>query len=156
MFHKLLAYKDEYEVARLMRSADGLAPAAEVTGGSLETVRWHLHPPSMRAIGFDRKLRFRNRSARLFDVLASGKRLRGTALDPFGRSELRRLERQLPSEYESAIARVVAALTNTTISGEQATQIAWLPDQVRGYEDLKIRRAAEYRAQLERSIAELG
>ena len=155
MFHKLLAYKDEYEVARLIRSADGLAPAAELTGGSLETARWHLHPPSMRAVGFDRKLRFRNRSARLFDVLASGKRLRGTAFDPFGRSELRRLERQLPVDYESAIAQVVAALANTTISGERATEIAWLPDQVRGYEDLKMRRAIEYKSQLELAIADL-
>jgi indolepyruvate ferredoxin oxidoreductase len=154
-FHKLLAYKDEYEVARLMRSSDGLAPAAEVTGGPLETLRWHLHPPSMRAAGFDRKLRFRNRSAHLFDVLASGKRLRGTPLDPFGRTELRRLERQLPVEYESAIDRVAAAVANNTISVEQATEIACLPDQVRGYEDLKMRRADQYRAELERALAAL-
>jgi len=156
MFHKLLAYKDEYEVARLMGSADGLAPAVELTGGSLDTVRWHLHPPSTRAVGIDRKLRFRNRSGRLFDALASGKRLRGTRFDPFGRTELRRLERNLADEYETAVDRIVAAVQNDSISVDRAIEVAELPDRVRGYEDLKLRRATEYRAELAEALAPLA
>ena len=155
MFHKLLAYKDEYEVARLMRSPDGLAPARALTGGS-SSITWHLHPPAVQAVGIHRKLRFRQRSAPLFAVLKRGKRLRGTRLDPFGRTELRRLERQLPVEYESAIDRVLTALHADTISLERATEIAALPDQVRGYENLKLRRAADYRAQLANALAGLG
>jgi indolepyruvate ferredoxin oxidoreductase len=155
MFHKLLAYKDEYEVARLMRSPDGLAPARALAGGT-SSVTWHLHPPTTQALGIDRKLRFGRHSTPLFAALACGKRLRGTRLDPFGRTELRRLERELPVEYESAIDRVLALVTTNTISFEQATEIAALPDQVRGYEDLKLRRAADYRSQLETALAELG
>ncbi len=156
MFHKLLAYKDEYEVARLMRSPDGLAPALELTGGSLATARWHLHPPTAKVIGIDRKLRFRRRSAPLFTVLARGKRLRGTALDPFGRSAMRRLERALVAEYESAVERVVRALLAGDLTAQRATEIAALPDQVRGYEALKLRRAAEYRSQLAAALATLS
>lgn len=156
MFHKLLAYKDEYEVARLMRSPDGLVAAADLTGGSLATARWHLHPPALRAAGIGRKLRFGNRSAALFDVLARGKRLRGTRLDPFGRAELRRLERQLPVEYEAAVDRLVAAVATGRIGVTDAAEIAALPDQVRGYEQLKMRRAATYRAELAEALARLA
>ncbi len=155
MFHKLLAYKDEYEVARLMRSADGLAPALELTGGSVSRVVWHLHPPMMRALGMGRKFRFRHRSRPIFAALERGKRLRGTGLDPFGRTELRRLERELPTEYEAAIERLVAALANGRIIAAQAIEIAGLPDQVRGYEALKMRRVAEYRAQLATALGAL-
>ena len=153
MFHKLLAYKDEYEVARLMRSPDGLAPALALTDGSASSVSWQLHPPMLRALGMRRKLRFRHRSAPIFAALARGKRLRGTPLDPFGRSALRRLERELPAEYESAVEQLVTALADDRITAERATEIAGLPDQVRGYEDLKIRRAGEYRAQLAAALS---
>jgi indolepyruvate ferredoxin oxidoreductase len=153
MFHKLLAYKDEYEVARLMRSPDGLAPALALAGDTA-SVTWHLQPPATQALGIDRKLRFRQRTAPLFAALERGKRLRGTRFDPFGRTELRRLERALPVEFEAAMDRVLALVTTNTISFEQATEIAALPDQVRGYEELKLRRAAEYRAQLASTLAE--
>ena len=156
MFHKLLAYKDEYEVARLMRSPDGLAPALAMTGGSTSPIAWQLHPPTMRALGIGRKLRFRQRSAPLFAALSRGKRLRGTPLDPFGRSELRRLERALADEYEAAVERVIAASAGDRITIARATEIAGLPDQVRGYEDLKVRRAAEYRSQLQAALATIG
>ena len=155
MFHKLLAYKDEYEVARLMRSPDGLAPALALTDGSASSVSWQLHPPMLRSLGMRRKLRFRHRSAPIFAALARGKRLRGTPLDPFGRSALRRLERELPAEYESAVEQLVMAFADDRITAERATEIAGLPDQVRGYEHLKIRRAGEYRSQLAAALSEL-
>ena len=156
MFHKLLAYKDEYEVARLMRSPDGLAPVAQLTGGSLSSLTWHLHPPTTRALGMGRKLRFGRRSAPVFALLARGKRLRGTPFDPFGRSELRRLERAVAAEYETAVVRLIASIAAGDVSVQRATEIAGLPQQVRGYEDLKARRVSEYRTELAAALANLG
>ena len=152
MHHRLLAYKDEYEVARLMRSPDGLAEALALTGGDASSIGWHLRPPALRAFG--RKFRFGARSAPLFAVLARGKRLRGGRLDPFGRTDLRRLERSMPGEYEDAIGRVIAAVHAGRIGLDRAREIAALPDSVRGFEDLKARRAAAYRAVLATALAE--
>jgi indolepyruvate ferredoxin oxidoreductase len=144
-YHKLLAYKDEYEVARLMLSDDGLA-AARVVGGDTPQITWHLHPPALRSAGMAKKMRFGPGSRPVFQALARGKRLRGTVLDPFGRTEMRRLERQLPVEYAEAVERMVPKLAAANLAA--AVEIASLPDRVRGYEDLKLRRAAAYREEL--------
>jgi indolepyruvate ferredoxin oxidoreductase len=149
-FHKLLAYKDEYEVARLMLSDDGLA-AVRAAGGAPERVTWHLHPPALRAAGMRNKIGFGPWSRPLFVVLARSKRLRGTRLDPFGRTEIRRLERQLPAEYAAAVRQVAGRLTADNI--DEAVALADLPEMVRGFESLKLRRAAEYRARLAGALA---
>ncbi|HEX6255216.1 MAG TPA: indolepyruvate ferredoxin oxidoreductase family protein [Euzebyales bacterium] len=151
--HKLLAYKDEYEVARLMLSDDGLAEAQRVAGRPDAAISWHLHPPMLKALGVDRKLRFDGRTAPLFAALGAGKRLRGTRFDPFGRTRMRRLERALPVEYADAIMRVARVLTTGNV--ESAIAIAELPDMVRGFEELKLRRAAAYRQQLAAAVDDL-
>jgi indolepyruvate ferredoxin oxidoreductase len=158
-YHKLLAYKDEYEVARLMLSADGLAEARALAGGDAK-VTWHLHPPTLAGLGMRSKVRFGPASAPLFALLARGKRLRGTPLDPFGRSDVRVLERLLPVEYAEAMTRLLGALGR--LDGEpeglrhqglaEVTAIAALPEAVRGYEDLKRRRADAYREELARRV----
>jgi indolepyruvate ferredoxin oxidoreductase len=79
-------------------------------------------------------------------LLAKGKRLRGTWLDPFGRTAVRRRERELAAEYVGAIDRVLAVLTRETL--DAAVALAELPDEVRGYEELKLERVARYRARL--------
>lgn len=144
-YHKLLAYKDEYEVARLMLAQDGLA-AARAVGGEQAKVTWHLHPPTLRAAGIKRKTRFGPWARPAFAALARGKRLRGTSLDPFGRTAVRTLERQLPVEYADAIDQLLLHLAPANIG--DAVDIAGLPDQVRGYEHLKLRRANVYRREL--------
>jgi indolepyruvate ferredoxin oxidoreductase len=147
--HKLMAYKDEYEVARLMLAEDGLSALAAVPGvGAKPQFSWQLHPPMLRALGMDRKLSFGSRSRPLFKALAKGKKLRGTSKDPFGRAELRKIERAMIGEYESAISGVCVALQAGSIDPASAIEIAGLPDQVRGYEDLKLQRATDYRAEL--------
>jgi len=151
-FHKLLTYKDEYEVARLMLRSDGLAAAREITGDDDPSVTWHLHPPSMVLLGLDRKIRFGSRTRPVFAALARAKRLRGTRLDPFGRSELRRLERSMIEEYEEAVGVVIRAFEAGNLSLEKSEQIVSLPDMVRGFEALKLRRATAYRARLSASI----
>ena len=79
-------------------------------------------------------------------ALARGKRLRGTALDPFGRAEVRRVERALVEEYSAALHRLAAGLSAEGYDAALAT--AGLADQVRGYEHIKLARAAGVREQL--------
>ena len=147
--HKLMAYKDEYEVARLMLSPDGRA-AAEAIGGPEAKLTWHLHPPMLKALGLDRKIDIGAWAAPAIKALAAGKRLRGTRFDPFGRMEMRREERSLIDEYRSAMSAVYRSLATspTPDTLETALTIANLPDQIRGYEELKLRRIADFRRSL--------
>lgn len=149
-YHKLLAYKDEYEVARLMLCDDGLA-AARAIGGDHAKVLWHLHPPTLRAAGLKRKTKFGPWARPMFGALARAKRLRGTPVDPFGRAAIRVLERQLPVEYANAMEQVCHHLTEANLA--TAVELAGLPDRVRGYEDLKARRAAAFRHELSEGLA---
>jgi indolepyruvate ferredoxin oxidoreductase len=161
-FHKLLAYKDEYEVARLMLSSDGLGAAHSIAGARASTLRWHLRPPVLQALGVGGKVRFGLRSRPLFRALARGKRLRGTALDPFGRTELRRLERELVDHYELSMQRVLSGTIErgaghgADVRVDTVRQLASLPDMIRGFEQLKMQRAHAYRvrfAELESSMS---
>ncbi len=155
--HRLTAYKDEYEVARLLLAPEARA-AAEAVGGRGTTVTWHLHPPMLRALGLHRKLRL-GRSARpALLALRTARRLRGTPADPFARNAVRRVERAMIPEYRAAISTLLAGLGSAP-SAERlaaAVAIAGLPDQVRGYEQLKLTRAATYRAELARRLAGFG
>lgn len=148
--HKLVAYKDEYEVARLMVDSDGGAAAREVmTPGS--KVSWRLHPPMLRAMGMTRKIEIGAWATPAISLLAKGKRLRGTAFDVFGRAEVRRVERQLALEYLEALDTVLAALSDENL--DAAVELARLPDMVRGYEDIKLERVAVYRPALANAVA---
>jgi indolepyruvate ferredoxin oxidoreductase len=142
---KLLAYKDEYEVARLHLKADlAAALAQEFPGGA--RVQYNLHPPLLRALGLTRKLKFGTWFDSAFRALASMKGLRGTALDPFGRAEVRRVERALPGEYRALIERTLRGLGPATY--ERAVTAARLPDLIRGYEDIKLHNVEKFRAEV--------
>jgi indolepyruvate ferredoxin oxidoreductase len=143
--HKLMAYKDEYEVARLLL-ADEAATSYRAVGGPKTTVTYHLHPPMLRALGMDRKLKLQRSAVPALRALRAGKRLRGTVADPFRWAEVRKVERAMIPEYIAAVKRLAEHIDVANV--ETATEIASLPDQVRGYEDLKLRRAAAYRSQL--------
>ena len=143
--HKLMAYKDEYEVARLLL-ADEATDGYAALGGAGTTVTYHLHPPMLRSLGLDRKLKLQRTAVPALRALLAGKRLRGTLADPFRWAEVRKVERAMIPEYVAAIDRLTDTLTATNL--DSATEIAALPDQVRGYEDLKLRRAAVYRTEL--------
>ncbi len=151
--HKLMAYKDEYEVARLMLLPEG-EQAAQAVGGAGAAVTWRLHPPMLKALGMDSKLAIGTWAKPAFAALRRGKRLRGTPFDPFGRTEMRRLEASLPDEYLATMATVFDSLTPDRL--DQAVHIAGLPDMIRGYEDLKLRRVAEYRAAVEAALVTYG
>lgn len=149
--YRLMAYKDEYEVARLLLLPEARL-AAEAVGGADPTVTWMLHPPMMKSLGRAAKLGFPDRTAVGFAALARGKRLRGTRLDPFGFTSMRRLERELPVQYLAAMETVYRHLTADNIAA--ATAIAELPDLVRGFEELKIERIATYRQRLTTAVAD--
>ena len=148
--HNLMAYKDEYEVARLLLASEATAGAEAVAGPGARVV-WHLHPPFLRSLGMSRKLKLGRWARPLLMALRAGKRLRGTPLDPFGYASVRRCERRLPGEYRAAIRELLGALDSANRS--EAVAIADLVDEVRGYEHLKMRRVAEYREELSRRAA---
>ncbi len=146
-YHKLLAYKDEYEVARLLLDY----PAADPSGGG---TTWLLHPPVLRAKGLGHKIRLGSWSRPVLRALRASRHVRGTPLDLFGRTELRRTERQLASEYAEAIGFVLSSLDATNLP--LATEIARLPDRVRGYEHVKEASVASYREELAERLARFG
>jgi indolepyruvate ferredoxin oxidoreductase len=142
---KLMAYKDEYEVARLhLRQDVAQALESEFPGGV--RVQYNLHPPILRALGWKKKIRLGSWFDGVFRMLRAMKGLRGTALDPFGHAEVRRVERALIGEYRALIDRVLADLSPATY--ERAVQVAGLPDLIRGYEDIKLANVARFREEV--------
>ncbi len=134
-YHKLLAYKDEYEVARLLRKTRAKAEA-EFEGDLKLT--YHLAPPVLAREGADGrpvKRRFGPWIERLYPLLAAGKVMRGTWLDPFGRSEERRMERALITQYEQDMEEVLA--TFDARRKDAAVALAALPLAIRGFGPVK-------------------
>jgi indolepyruvate ferredoxin oxidoreductase len=123
-----MAYKDEYEVARLHLDAAERAKLRAEFGEDAQ-LWFHLHPP-LRALGMKRNLKLGEWMIPVFRGLRAGKRLRGTSLDPFGRAQVRRVERELIGEYER---RVRDALENLTpVTHPAVAELAELPDVIRG------------------------
>ena len=146
--YKLMAYKDEYEVARLHLDAALEAELAARFGPAIRYA-WHLHPPVLRALGWKKKIRFGAWFTPVLRALAALKGLRGTALDVFGYAEVRRVERQLIGEYRRMIETALGALGPQT--HDTAVALAELPDEIRGYEAIKldtVRRVRDKAAQL--------
>ncbi|MEM6596092.1 MAG: DUF6537 domain-containing protein, partial [Pseudomonadota bacterium] len=131
-YHKLLSYKDEYEVARLHTETQ--AKAREAFDGDLK-LTYHLAPPMLSKIGANGrplKKEYGASMERTFRILAKLKRLRGTPLDPFGRTAERKMERALIKQYEADLPRVLSA-TNR----DAAVALAELPLQIRGFGPVK-------------------
>jgi indolepyruvate ferredoxin oxidoreductase len=132
--HKLMAYKDEYEVARLLLA------------DSPRKATWLLHPPMLRSLGMKHKIELGGWARPAFWMLRAMRRLRGTWLDVPGWAKVRRVERAMVPEYIRAVDRLLADLRPDNVG--EAIAIAGLPDMVRGYEHLKMERAAAYRTEL--------
>ena len=135
---KLMAYKDEYEVARLYSDGAFAKELGEAFEGDIK-ITYHLAPPAMARIdpvtGRPRKMKFGPWMLRAFGLLASLKRLRGTRLDPFGGNEERRQERALILEYEALCSEFAQRLTPLNLTA--ALALANLPDRIRGYGPVK-------------------
>ena len=139
--YRLMAYKDEYEVARLHLDPAFAAQISAVFPGAAASVR--LHPPMLRALGMERKLAIPTSvSEPLFKTLRAARRLRGTRLDVFGYADVRRVERRLVDEYVATLDRVLAVLSQDNYS--LAVELAAAPEVIRGYEEIKLRRVEQY------------
>jgi len=143
---KLMAYKDEYEVARLHGDTAFLARINGMFEGEYK-LHYHLAPPLLarkNAKGELIKRPFGPAMGTAFRLLARLKGLRGTAFDPFGRTEERRTERALIIEYRACIEELLAGLNATNHAA--AVEIARLPEQIRGYGHVKARHLATVRS----------
>lgn len=132
--HKLMAYKDEYEVARLL-TGDEEKRIREQFDGEV-AISYNLHPPILRSLGWSRKIALGPWFRPALRLLRRLKALRGTAWDPFGYAEVRRKERALIGWYETILRRAAGALSPDTY--DDALAVARAPDAIRGYEGVKL------------------
>jgi indolepyruvate ferredoxin oxidoreductase len=145
---KLMAYKDEYEVARLYTAPDFQKALERTFEGELK-LSFNLAPPILSkrdANGHLVKRRFGPATLTAFRLLAKLKGLRGTAFDPFGRTAERRMERALIDEYHQMIERLLPGLKKN--NHRAAVEIARLPEQIRGFGHVKEAHVEKYRAAL--------
>ncbi len=137
-YAKLLAYKDEYEVARLYTDGSFKAALEKEFEGKLD-LEFHLAPPMLNTpdpiTGRPAKRKFGPWAMTLFKVLAKMKGLRGTPFDIFGYSEDRKTERRLIAEYEALVDELIGGLTPANHA--LAVALAGFPDQIRGYGPVK-------------------
>ena len=137
-YFKLLAYKDEYEVARLYADPAFVEKIKAQFDGDYK-LHFHLAPPlfSRRdpVTGELRKAEYGSWIFSAFKVLAKLRGLRGTAFDVFGYTAERRMERQLITDYEAMIAEVIGKLTADNHA--LAVRIASIPEEIRGYGHVK-------------------
>jgi indolepyruvate ferredoxin oxidoreductase len=135
--HKLMAFKDEYEVARLQTDPAFLARLQSQFEGDWK-LNFHLAPPLFAkkdANGHLIKKPYGPWMMSAFKLIAKLKFLRGTALDPFGKTEERRTERALIGEYEALVRELIGGLTAEKLA--LAVELASLPDGIRGYGHVK-------------------
>src|SRR6266540_3467866 len=138
---KLMAYKDEYEVARLYADGSFAKQVRNEVGGEHLRLYVHLAPPLLaradKVTGEPKKMTFGPWIFPLFRLLAKFRFLRGTAFDPFGYSNERRTERALVRDYETMLEEVLARLNGD--NHHIAVGLAAIPEKIRGFGHVKMR-----------------
>jgi indolepyruvate ferredoxin oxidoreductase len=145
---RLMAYKDEYEVARLYTAPAFMKQMRQQFSGN-PRMTFHLAPPFLPgrdATGRPKKRAFGPWVLSVFKILAASKRLRGTALDPFGYMKERRAERRLIGEYRALIEGIVERLDEINLAA--AVELARAAIDIAGYGLVKDAAAAAYAAKL--------
>jgi indolepyruvate ferredoxin oxidoreductase len=146
-YFKLLAIKDEYEVARLYAETDFSERVAAQFEGDYK-LRFHLAPPTLNKpdaqSGEPKKSTYGPWMLPAFRVLAKLRRFRGTALDIFGKTHERRQERALITQYEALVDELLARLTPSNY--ELAVLLASIPEHIRGYGHVKDRHLKDAKA----------
>jgi indolepyruvate ferredoxin oxidoreductase len=143
---RLMAYKDEYEVARLYTDGTFARRLADQFEGDF-ALEFYMAPPALikpKHGARPKKVRFGAWLLPVLKVLAQGKRLRGTPFDPFGRTDERRLERSLIDAYEARIGELLSGLTPERLP--IAVAIANAPHGIRGFGHVKLANLAIARA----------
>jgi indolepyruvate ferredoxin oxidoreductase len=153
-YAKLLAYKDEYEVARLHADGEFTKKIEGMFEGDYKVV-YHLAPPLLAktdpVTGEPKKMRFGPWTLRLFRILSRLKRLRGTPLDVFGYTQERKTERALIAEYEALVHSLLRDLTPQNHA--LAVQLASLPEDIRGFGHIKAKNIAAARQKRDALLA---
>lgn len=157
-YFKLLAYKDEYEVARLHSSAAFLEDLKQKFGSDVK-IAFNLAPPMLarkdRETGLPRKSEFSGWwLLPMFKLLARFKWLRGTVLDPFGFTHERREERRLIVDYEAMLKQLAAVVTVSNYAS--AVELVSLPQIVRGFGHVKAANITKMEKRRSRLLRELG
>jgi len=154
-YAKLMAYKDEYEVARLHSNSAFMQKIEGMFEGDYKVV-FHLAPPLLNkpdpATGEAKKSTFGPWMLQAFKLLAKFKGLRGTAFDLFGRSEERRSERALIAEYAATVEQLLTRLSPANHA--LAVDIASVPELIRGYGHVKMRHLKQAQKQRADLLAE--
>lgn len=148
--YKMMAIKDEYEVARLYSDGRFQKALSESFEGDF-TLKFHLAPPLLSKD--ERKLTFGPWMMGAFKLLARFKGLRGTALDIFGKTEERRMERALLKDYEADIALVTQHLDPQ--NAQTALNLLEIPEHIRGFGSVKLRHVKEAQAKRKALLEEL-
>ena len=156
--HRLMAYKDEYEVARLHSLPEWREQLGTRFAGT-QRVQLHLAPPVLAkpdpVTGVPRKMTFGPWMLKAMGLLRYGRVLRGTALDPFGRTQERRTERALPGEYRAGIERLLRLLSPATHA--RICDWAEAAAGIKGFGHIKARNleaARQRMAEIEASVAQ--
>jgi indolepyruvate ferredoxin oxidoreductase len=153
-YFKTLAYKDEYEVARLYTDTDFLKNVRDDFGNSAR-LRFNLAPPILGggtdARGRPRKREFGSWILPLFRLLARMRRLRGTAFDVFGKTAERRMERALIAEFEATVEEILGALTGANRALAAGIVSDYL--DIRGFGPVKEASAQEVRTRIRGKLA---
>ncbi|MCC2597044.1 indolepyruvate ferredoxin oxidoreductase family protein [Pusillimonas sp. MFBS29] len=148
--YKLMAYKDEYEVARLFTDGSFRKALHEQFEGDF-SLRFHLAPPVLARrdphTGIHRKVSFGPATEKFLRVLAHGKVLRGTWLDIFSYTSERKTERKLVGEYQAALRDMLGNLNARNY--DAALELADLPQIVRGYGHIKMSAVQTFRTRLQ-------
>ncbi len=151
---KLMAYKDEYEVARLHSNPDFLAKISSQFEGDF-SLKFHLAPPliaSTNAKGELQKQKFGAYMVGVFGLLKHLKGLRGSALDVFGYSQERRSERRLIADYRATVTALLGKLNANNHA--QALELARLPDGIKGFGHVKARHLEAVQAKWDALLAQ--
>ena len=143
--HKVLAAKDEYEVARLLSAPDFASYVHEQVPGA-HGLRYMLHPPLLRTLGLKRKIALGPAWRPLLVLLARMRFLRGTPFDPFRYNHVRRVERALAQEYRALVSGLASTLDADGY--DHAVAVAEAIELVRGYEGIKLEGVERYRQRL--------
>ena len=145
---KLMAYKDEYEVARLYADDAFVKQVHNEVGGERLRLHLHLAPPLIarrdKTTGEPKKMTFGPWIFPLLRLLAKLKFLRGTVFDPFGYTAERKIERRLIADYEAMLEEVLAKLTPD--NHHVAVGLAAIPEKIRGFGHVKLRHLAAAKA----------
>lgn len=151
---RIMAYKDEYEVARLYSRPEYKQALADQFEGNYK-MSYYLAPPLLSRVdartGRPGKIRFGSWAGTMFNVLQRFKGLRGTMFDPFGYNAERREERQLIVEYRELVTHIAAHITPDNLA--RATEIAEAVLDVRGYGPVKHASLVAYRERVPALLA---